>query len=598
MLFMAVIMSMSSCTLKQMIKMAQEAKPTIEPSPLELHADSVAYASSLTLPVKALKKGTSYTLEHAIKPSNGEPTKVGEMVFKQTEFANQKTDPRLTQNFSFLYNDKFEVSQLEVKGIAEKNGKSKETPVLVLNTIDKSQPNLGKGVITTSRLVQPSYEASYVAHGYVYKPEYETTSFEIYFDKGEAKLKKSELKGEQMKKMAAFLLEKKPTTITLVSSHSPEGTETINSNLARERGEVSKPYLLETLSKANIDASAVSVINKQIVFDWTPFKDAVKENKKLTDAQKTQITEIVDGAGTFESKELKLQKFGFYNSVLMRDIYPKLRVNRFEIQTIKQKITDAEIIVLGQKIAKGEESADKLTEQELSFAASKTPDLSEKEAIYSVCVKKSASASSYNNLGAVYLDMSKKTSDKDEQTALVKKAIIQFELSLKKQETPEALINIAGAKLFIGDIKGAVESLNKVQGGSSTVVATANALKGYVAITKAEYANAIQLLSAGGNDATVLYNKALAYLLKASKEMNKEDYAKAEAAFKDAIEANNANSYAYYGAAITAARLNKEADLTKNLSIAVQNSTLRARAVKDLEFVNFFEKSSFKDALK
>ncbi|MCS7004971.1 MAG: OmpA family protein [Cytophagales bacterium] len=595
---------LSGCALKQMIKMAKEAKPVVEPSPLELHGDSVSFFSKLSLPPKMLKKNSRFTLEVYSRPTNLEPVKVGELEYDYKNFLDKQgkpvQNPTVEKTISYFYEDKFEQSQLEVKGIAEKGGKSKETPILRLNEIDKSKPHFGRGTITTSRLVLASYDENYMPHNFQYKPEYEPVYFSFYFEKGKSELRKSERKTEDSRKMDAFVAAKNATkTVTITGMHSPEGTETINRSLSSERAEVIKKYYMEMMAKYNYQNEKVDFITKPISLDWTAFKNAVQASTKLTEKQKSDIMAIVNGGDDFVTAELKLQKLPVY-PMLVRDIYPPLRTAKVEVLVEKKKMTEPEIVVLAQQIAKGEEPASKLSEQELLFAASKTPDLKEQEALYNVCInQKEGSATAYNNLGAVYLRMSKKTNDPSEREELIKKAITNFEMASKKQESPEIFANLAGAKLALGDKAGALEALNKVKGGSGTVPTTTNALKGYIAITKGNYGEAVQLLSAGGDNPVVLYNKALAYLLKGSKEMNKDDIMKAESAFKDAIEADKNNALAYYGAAITAARLNKEQDVAKFLSQAVTlDSSLKNRAVKDLEFLAFQDKASFREALK
>ena len=54
---------MASCSLKQMTKMAEEQELKVNPSPLELHGDSIIFDMSATLPVKMLKKNKVYTLK-------------------------------------------------------------------------------------------------------------------------------------------------------------------------------------------------------------------------------------------------------------------------------------------------------------------------------------------------------------------------------------------------------------------------------------------------------------------------------------------------------------------------------------------------------
>ena len=55
----------------------------------------------------------------------------------------------------------------------------------------------------------------------------------------------------------------------------------------------------------------------------------------------------------------------------------------------------------------------------------------------------------------------------------------------------------------------------------------------------------------------------------------------------------------YYVQAIAAARQNKEAELGAKLKKAVSlDPSLKSKAVSDLEFLNFYSKAAFTDAIK
>jgi hypothetical protein len=55
-------LSLTGCTLPKMIKMSKDQQLTVTPNPLEVHKDTVAFDIAANLPVKMLKKGTSYSL--------------------------------------------------------------------------------------------------------------------------------------------------------------------------------------------------------------------------------------------------------------------------------------------------------------------------------------------------------------------------------------------------------------------------------------------------------------------------------------------------------------------------------------------------------
>jgi hypothetical protein len=47
---------LSACSYNQMVKMAQDQEITVNPSPLELHGDSVKFEVNAALPLNMLKK--------------------------------------------------------------------------------------------------------------------------------------------------------------------------------------------------------------------------------------------------------------------------------------------------------------------------------------------------------------------------------------------------------------------------------------------------------------------------------------------------------------------------------------------------------------
>jgi hypothetical protein len=65
-------LTLAGCTLPKMVKMAKEQQLTVTPNPLEVHKDTVAFEMAASLPVKMLKKGTSYTVNSFYKYGESE----------------------------------------------------------------------------------------------------------------------------------------------------------------------------------------------------------------------------------------------------------------------------------------------------------------------------------------------------------------------------------------------------------------------------------------------------------------------------------------------------------------------------------------------
>ena len=86
-------------------------------------------------------------------------------------------------------------------------------------------------------------------------------------------------------------------------------------------------------------------------------------------------------------------------SKVFKDVYPKLRTAKTEILVVKDKKTDAEMSVLSKQVTQGSVSADTLSFEEMMYAATLTPSLEEKAAIYEAATKKGSNWNAHNNLG-------------------------------------------------------------------------------------------------------------------------------------------------------------------------------------------------------
>ena len=576
------LLFMASCnSLTPLIESAKNGQSTVKPSPLELHGDSVSFVASVQVPPNVLKPKIMYELQVYYDTETTDPMLLGTMEYDGDQLA-ENPSPTAEQYFGFIYEDQYKEGQLQFKGKAYKKTKPEKFKESEFYTID----GLGKGVITTSQLVQAPYAANYVPHGYDNSEKYVPQNVDFYFLQGRSNLRYSERRGDMGDKLDEYVKENLPTRrVNITGMHSPEGPTDVNSKLANERAAVVEEFYKSVGEKYDYESTLDSIefVQKPVVEDWTAFKEAVSASDRISDAQKSEVMDIVNGSGDFVSKELKLQTLSFYRT-LFREIYPPLRAGKAEILQIKDEPSDAEIMVMSQKAANGEE-VDGLNSKMVAFAASMSPDLQEKEKMYQAAIKMDDSYSAYNNLGATYMEMAVQASSESDKMSFVEKAISNFKLSVQKQQSTEAKVNLASAQLLSGDVEAAEATLSGAS-GSGELGQTISALKGYFAITTADYATAISELERAGNDPVSIYNKALATLLKSSKDLS-DDFSKSKTAFGEAISADSENAYAYYGAAIAAARMGNSDEVTSMLTKAIElDSDLQERAVKDLEFMS------------
>ncbi len=577
------------CTLNKMVKLAKKQELTVTPNPLEVHADQVKFNMTATLPVKMLKKKTTYTGNVGYKYGDKRDD-VGQVVFNAADYPNAKKEqPKITKDFSFAYQDAMRKGELVMQGTAAKGKKSKTTP----------EVTVAPGIITTSRLYKEPNLVAYAETGYTTEPEYEPTNVAFFFPQGSAQLQTSETRSKRGKFFDNFIAEKNVTkTVTITGTHSPEGAERVNSKLSENRAEAIQKYYRNKMKVYNYKNAADSVefVLKPVIQDWAQLKDTLATTTLLTEEQKTEVLGIIDAGGEFEEQEDQLHRLSYYRT-LLNQVYPKLRTAQTEILTLIPKKPDSELSVLARQMAEGRaDSANMLNEKEILHAATLTPDLEEKAGIYQAAMKQFGEESwkPHNDYAAVQLEMAKKANDPAKKTQLADEALNHLQMAVKLQETAEVYNNMAVAYTMKGDREQAMQALTKAAGmtGGEQVTKMINAAKGVQQIRAAQYSEAVSTLSQAGDTSVVLYNRGLAQIL--ADQADAAMTTLTEATSKDANDGD-----AFYLMAIAAARAKNEQAVMTNLQQAIQkNADLRARAIDDLEFRAYTTSEAFKNAIR
>lgn len=580
---------LAGCAGVDLNKLAKEQQLKTNPSPLELHGDSVKFEMSAVVPVKVLKKNKIYTVNVDYKAFENR-VNAGKIAFNGNDFPEAATKaPTLSGKFGFAYADNLKKGIVVVVGeMADVNKPGKKTPEITVTS----------GIITTPLLVQSVFPTAIADHGYDNREELTPTLVNFYFQKRIAKLDLKETKGSRAKFFEKFIATKYVTrTVNIVGTHSPEGFEAYNEKLSEQRALTIEKYYRETMKKFNYGkvADSITFVVKGKVKDWSDFKSRLDSVKKLTPEQKTEILAIVDGEeGTFHAKELKLQKLKSYK-LLEKEIYPKLRNAQTEVLTVKPKKTDAQIYLIAKNIASGTVTkGDSLNAKELLYAATLTPAPEEQEAILLASSKRDDSYEAYNNLGALYLEKAKKELDATKKNEIVDMAITKLDIARNKKEASEVYLNLATARLMKGDKAGAVDAITnsaKYQ-PNAEVNKGLKGIQGVLDIKSGTYDVAIQNLLSAGSDAQVTFDRGLALLLK-------KDNQSAKSAIDEAISKDANKAVYFYAAAIAAARLTDIDGVNTNLKSAFKlDDSLKRKALDDLEFLAVKDNEKFKDALK
>ena len=594
-LFTIGILTFYGCAMNKMMKMAKDQQLTVDPDPLEVHADKVNFEVSAVLPVKMLKPNLTYSVEVAYDYA-GKSAKFDEIKFTSNEFPNRDSQqPRVSKKFEMPYASEMDKGSLTVQGWGtnDKNGKKK-------GPTEKME--IAKGLITTSKLVVPAYYGAYVSYdykdetvdGWTPDEELEPTNVNFYFLQGSSVLRSSEKTSDRGKFFQAFIAEKNVTrTVTITGTHSPEGSERINTDLSKNRAEVIEKHYRQMMDRYDYKGIAESIkfVLKPVIEDWTEFKVALEKYNGIDQSAKSEILNIVNGSGTFETKEKALNKLPSYKKIF-NDLYPDLRAAKTEILTVIEKRTDAEISVLAKQIAEGTLPASTLSYGELAYAAYLTPSLKEKAAIYEATVKTYDNWAAHNNLGAVYLHMA--VEGEGNATSNLEKAVTQFEISLNKKNNAYAKGHMGSTELMQGNAEKAYASVSDAvaMNPPSKIIYGFNGTKGALEIMAAKYSDAVRTLSSSADNADNMFNKGLAQLLS-------KDYQNALVTFNELASKDGDYAMASYGAAIAQARLGKADAAIGAISTAVKaDPGLKSKIASDLEFNAMMSNANFINAVK
>ncbi len=567
---------LSGCALSQMIKAAQDSNLTVTPNPLEVHGGKVPHDLSATLPPKILPSGKIYTM-YTIYKYGDQSVNVGSVELNADDYPNSSTQSTsVDESFNFDYVEGMNPGTLVMYGEAKdpKNGKTKTTDTL----------SLAQGLILTSTLVEDMYYSSFADHGYVAREELIPTNVNFYFDQGRSNVNmRLNVDGENNNSknsiLSAFIAEKNVTrTVTITGTHSPEGSETINTDLAADRAKAIEKIYRKQMRKYDYKGAADSIefIQKPVVQDWASLKSALAGYDGISADSKSKMNQIINGNGTFEDKEKALQGVEGYDKVF-DDVYPSLRSAQTNILTVKEKKTPAEIAVLAKQVVMGEASADTLSMEEMLFAATLTPSLEEKASIYTAATKKGESWIAHNNLAATYLEMAIAGDN-----SKIEDALTQLEIASNLNGSASHITsNIGAAYLMQGEYDQAYGSLSDASTNDNVVNARVNSMKGAIETRRGEYDAAKSSFGAATDDGRSNIDKGLAYLLSG-------DNTQAMSAFEAAQGDEEMGAKAYYLCAVTAARQGTGPAVSSNLGEAVNiNPDLKQTALNDLEFRDF-----------
>lgn len=551
---------LASCGgLGKMSKYVESVTYDLTPKPLIVQGDSVEITINGKFPGNYFDKKAEVTLTPTLFFEGGEAA------FKSVSFqgeaaAGNNTIVPFEEGLTFTYTDKIaytdamEVSDLKIK-ILGKRG-SKELPFNAFA--------IGKGVITTPYLLANDDMPSVAKDNFQRVTSHEQKAVINYLVNSPT-VRSSELRDADIKELNAFLKEAAANeaialkSLNVLAYASPEGEISKNENLAKQRAASASKVVANGLkrNKVKVDANFYNEIPKGE--DWIGFKELMQ---KSDIKDKELILRILEMQKDLTTREKEIRNLAATFTQIENKILPQLRRSQMALNYEITGKTDAELTELAKN------DASKLNVEELLFAATLTTDLNEQLAIYKkVEAQFAGDYRGSNNVGYILLKQGK-----------LDEAEAQFNKSVAIQESAEAHNNLGIIARLKGERKKAIEHFKKSGNDDA---------KYNLALAQVQEGNYRLAVNNFGGSETV--NAALGHALNGN--------ATKAWTVVDAATKETANDF--YVAAVIAARANNAEAMVKNLRTAIEkDATLKAKALKDLEFRNFITNEGFAALVK
>ena len=536
------------------------------PNPLEEKGGVVNATITGKFPEKYFAKNATVTVTPVLK-FKGQEVKgqssvfQGEKVVGNDKKISYKTGGTYTMSTSFKYVPDMAKSELFLEFSVSTSKKTYTVPAI----------KVADGVIATSQLASNSFgtnagvNESVIVADKFQRIIQEMQEADILFMIQQSNLRKSETKSSDMVELTKKIKEASDNQNRSISGleisgyASPDGGLDLNTNLAEKRQKVTSDFVNKELKKLK---SKVSIDSKFTAEDWDGFQKLM-ESSNIQD--KEVILRVLSMYTDPEQREREIKNLSVTFKSIAEDILPQLRRSRLKLTVDVTGKSDAELADLAKN------SPDKLTVEELLFAATLANNANEKAAIYQKVIDLYPNdARGYNNL-AVY----KSAEGKVEETSnLLTKALTI------SPSNPDLNFNAGMCSLGKGDLTKVEEYFGKSVGTTGNL---SNAL-GSMYLIKGDY---VKAKAAFGNVET--NNAALLQILN-------KDYSLA----RNTLSAiKNPNATTSYLSAIVSARTNDRDAVYSNLKNAIAaDKSFAIKAMNDLEFSKYFSEQAFLSIVK
>lgn len=540
---------------------ASLVKYKVTPSPLETHGGKVAVKIDVSYPEKYFHKKAIVTATPFVKYAAGETDLKSEKLQGEAVEDNYKVIS-YTSGGSFSYSDEFEYkpdmmrSELFVKGVATVKTKSVDLPPV----------KIADGIVTTPLLVMVDPKPISFGHNFqrITPDAYEA---DIHYVINRYDVRPTELKQEDIVGMKDYIVKANQDEridlkgIKVSAYASPDGPLDLNTKLSGNREGSATSYVKKELKTSKIDVPADLFSLMSTPEDWEGFKKLMEES---TIRDKDLILRVLSMYSDPVVREREIKNISAAYEEIKDQILPKLRRSKMTVNVEKVGWSDDELVDLVKK------DIDKLLLEELLYAGTLVTDNPTKLKVYQKAAEKFPGCiRAHNNAGCVLVAMNK-----------VAEAKQAFQKALELKDHNIVKNNLGVVALLEGDLAKAEQLFTSASGAGPEV----NYNLGIIKIKQGDY-NAAQ--NYYGN--TVSFNSALVKLLQGNPGPAVEMLKKIE----------DPGAKVYYLMAVAGARDGDVELMYNSLRAAVaRDASLKAYALKDVEFYKYFEEALFKEIMQ
>ncbi|MDA3868189.1 MAG: tetratricopeptide repeat protein [Salinivirgaceae bacterium] len=562
-------------SLEKMQKMAAEVTLDVQPSPVEMHGDSIAIKLTGSFPAKFFQKKAELEITPVLKYGDQEVAfKSLKMQGEDVQGNNKVISYASGGSFEIIGKVAYDPAMREGTLYARGNATMKDESMVVL------EREVAPGVMSTATLLDLTDAKVIKAADKFERVQYETKKAKIQFLINRHNIRRGELSKDEIKAFNDYLEEiaaaenMNVENITIDAYASPDGTIELNTKLSDKRKVVSEGYVGKQVKNAKVKIEDEQNIynTKSVAEDWDGFK---KELQKSDVQDKDLILRVLSMYNDPEVREKEIKNIAAAFEDLKTDVLPQLRRSEMSMKVAIVGFSDEEISTFAL------EQPDTLSVEELIYAATLTEDKEEQKKIYTAVTQQySDDWRGHNNLGVV-----------NYQIGNYADAATSFDAAKEiDSDNSKVLNNLGAVALAQGDVEKAAEYLDAATaGGKNTSYNQA-----MLATKEGKYQDAIDMY-ASSEYQTV--NFALAKLLQYSETKNVQAY-EATLGILEKVE-DKENSLLYYVKAIVGARKQESEVLFNNLRTAIEkNGDLKEAAATDIEFIRYKEDATFQSIIK